>query len=467
VRGLTIWRKLLGVEQVQVLDVALQEAAGQQVLVVAVRPTKGARGRCGRCLRRCPGYDQGGGIRRWRSLDCGSTMVFVQAQAPRVTCGRHGVVVVAAVPWARPGARATRAFEDQCAWLAARTATSVVAELMRTSWRHVSAIIERVVNDGFAERDVLAGLARIGIDEISHRKGHRYLTCVVDQDSGRLVWAAPGHNSDTLHQFFDQLGADRCAALTHVSADGAQWIHDTVTARAPQAVLGLDPFHVVGWATREDVDFDRWDVEDLPAGAAHFRRAGQVRSAPAAAARFVADHHIRVGDLFQGLSGVPVLSAGLALGGCAQRPGRRFAGAVGRGRLGRVLRVGPQLRFQVGDPHFQRRVLCLQLDDPGLVGFPHRIHLVLQGPDHRDQVRDSQVHARPRIPDRHPVKKGGPESGTDTLIALTVPEIRRLLIQLIWIDPLDPDATLTRSTWRRRHQQRARQCHYRTRGHHP
>jgi transposase len=122
---------------------------------------------------------------------------------------------------------------------------------MRTSWRHVTAIIERVVADGLAGRDVLAGLSRIGIDEISHRKGQRYLTCVVDQDSGRLVWAAPGRNSDTLHQFFDQLGPDRAAALTHVSADGAQWIHDTVTARAPQAVLGLDPFHIVGWATRE------------------------------------------------------------------------------------------------------------------------------------------------------------------------------------------------------------------------
>jgi transposase len=250
VRGVTIWRKLLGVEQVQVLDVTLEDDAGRSVLVISVRPTKGARGRCGQCGRRCPGYDQGGGVRRWRALDHGSTMVFVQATAPRVTCRRHGVVV-AAVPWARLGARATRAFEDQCAWLAARTAKTVVGELMRTSWRHVTAIIERVVADGLAGRDVLAGLSRIGIDEISHRKGHRYLTCVVDQDSGRLVWAAPGRNSETLHRFFDELGPDRAAALTHVSADGAQWIHDTVTARAPQAVLGLDPFHVVGWATRE------------------------------------------------------------------------------------------------------------------------------------------------------------------------------------------------------------------------
>ncbi len=129
-RGVTIWRKLLGVEQVQVLDVTLHEEGGVPVMVISVRPTKGARGRCGQCGRRCPGYDQGGGIRRWRALDHGSTMVFVQAPAPRVTRRQHWVVV-AAVPWGRPGARAARAFEDQCAWLAARTAKTVVGELMR------------------------------------------------------------------------------------------------------------------------------------------------------------------------------------------------------------------------------------------------------------------------------------------------------------------------------------------------
>ena len=100
-RGVTIWRKLLGVEQLQVCGVAWEQVDGQQVLVVSVNPTKGARGRCGQCGRRCPGYDQGGGIRRWRSLDFGSTMVFLQAAAPRVSCRTHGVVV-AAVPWARP-----------------------------------------------------------------------------------------------------------------------------------------------------------------------------------------------------------------------------------------------------------------------------------------------------------------------------------------------------------------------------
>jgi transposase len=124
-------------------------------------------------------------------LDLGTTLAFVEAEAPRVTCRRHGVVVCA-VPGARHASRFTRAFEDQAAWLAVNTSKSVVAELMRIAWRTVGGICERVCGEAAGEVDLLDGLRRIGIDEISHRKGQRYLTVVVDHDSGRLVWAAAG-----------------------------------------------------------------------------------------------------------------------------------------------------------------------------------------------------------------------------------------------------------------------------------
>ena len=61
------------------------------------------------------------------------------------------------------------------------------------------------------------------------RKGHKYLTVVVDHDSGRLVWAAEGRNADTLRGFFDLLGPERCAQITHVTARNSQilWVrHD-------------------------------------------------------------------------------------------------------------------------------------------------------------------------------------------------------------------------------------------------
>jgi len=71
--------------------------------------------------------------------------------------------------------------------------------------------------------DQVADLTRIGIDEISYKRGHKYLTCVVDHDSGRHVWAAPGPDKATLATFFDALGPERSAQITYVSADGATW----------------------------------------------------------------------------------------------------------------------------------------------------------------------------------------------------------------------------------------------------
>lgn len=264
-RTIRVWKRLLGVEHTVIEQVEFEGEGDAAVLVASVRPTRSRRSRCSRCDRRCRGYDRGEGRRRWRALDLGTVKAFLEADAPRVSCPEHGVVV-AAVAWARPAARHTLAFEETCAWLAAHTAGSVVAQLQRVSWRTVSAIVTRVVADLAGRTDQLAGVRRIGIDEISYRKGQRYLTVVVDHDTGRLIWAAPGRNSATLHAFFDALGAERAALLTHVSADGAEWIHSPVRARAPQAVLCLDAFHVVAWATAA-LDAVRRDVwNDLRRG---------------------------------------------------------------------------------------------------------------------------------------------------------------------------------------------------------
>ncbi len=139
----------------------------------------------------------------------GTTLAFGEAGAPRVRCRRHGVVVCA-VAWARHNSRFTRAFEDQAAWLAVNTSKSAVAQLMRVAWRTVGAICQRVCDEAQREVDLLEGLRRIGIDEISHRKDQRYLTVVVDHDTGRLVWAAPGRDRKTVECFLDALSEERC-----------------------------------------------------------------------------------------------------------------------------------------------------------------------------------------------------------------------------------------------------------------
>lgn len=250
-----VWARLLGVAQAVIESVEIDDS-GQ--VVVAVRPRHRERDRCGVCGRPAPGFDLGEGRRRWRALDLGTTIAHLEADAPRVRCPEHGVVV-GAVPWARHDSRFTRAFEQQVAWLAVNTSGSAVAELMRIAWRSVGRICERVAEEAGREVDLLSGLERIGIDEISHRKGHRYLTVVVDHDSGRLVWAAPGRDKKTVEAFFEALGAKRTKRLKLVSCDMAGWIEAVLVKRCPKAKRCVDPFHVIQLAT-EALDQIRREV---------------------------------------------------------------------------------------------------------------------------------------------------------------------------------------------------------------
>ena len=221
-RATTLVGRLIGVEEavVEGFDIVDDQAKGRLVLAVQVRPYRRAKPRCSQCGVRCSGYDQGGGQRRWRALDLGEIVVYLAATMFRVTCPDHGVVV-AKVGWAHPGSRFTAAFEDSVAWMTANMPATAVATFMRVTFRAVDGIVTRVVDRAAGKVDLLDGLTSVAIDEVAYRKGQRYLTVIVDNDTGRLVWAAKGHGKAVLGAFFDALGPHRAAQLELVSADGA------------------------------------------------------------------------------------------------------------------------------------------------------------------------------------------------------------------------------------------------------
>ena len=255
-RSKRVWARIVGVDRRVVVEgVDIDESAGE--IVVSCRPRANAARRCGHCSRPAGRYDQGEGRRRWRALDVGTTKVFIEADAPRVACRDHGVVV-AEVPWARHGAGHTRAFDEQVAWLVTHTSKTAVVELMRIAWRTVGAIAGRVVADARQLRDPFDGLERIGIDEISYRRGHKYLMVVVDHGTGRLVWAKAGHDRATLQEFFDLLGPERASKIRLVSADAAEWIGDCALSACEHATLCLDPFHICRWASQALDVVRRW-----------------------------------------------------------------------------------------------------------------------------------------------------------------------------------------------------------------
>lgn len=184
-------------------------------------------------------------VRRWRHLDLAGHRCFLEYELRRVDCRDCGVRVEA-VPWARRGARHTREFEDLVAFCAQRMAKSQVQSLVRVAWDTVGRIIERVVADRLDERR-LDGLVRIGVDEISYRRGRRYLTNVADHVTGGIVWSAPGRSGHTLQEFFQLLG-DRTDSIRAVSIDMSEPYAGAVRTWLPDAEIAFDPFHVVALA---------------------------------------------------------------------------------------------------------------------------------------------------------------------------------------------------------------------------
>lgn len=235
--------KLLCVDRAAVRGVRLEGGA----LVVECAPRKGQATRCPRCGKKRPVHDGPSAPRRWRALDLGATRAHIECPTVRVACPEHGVVT-ASVPWAEPGSRFTRAFEEQVAWLAAHCSRSAVAELMRIDWKSVGPVCKRVFDRlEAASASRFDGLARIGVDETSYRKGHKYMTVVLDHDRGRVVWCAKGHGKEVLRGFFDLLTDEQRASVRVVTADGARWIAELAEELCPNAERVMDPFHVVSW----------------------------------------------------------------------------------------------------------------------------------------------------------------------------------------------------------------------------
>jgi transposase len=209
---------------------------------------------CGQVCRRI--HDRA--WRRWRHLDLGGQRCFIEYELRRVRCADCGVRVEA-LAWARAGARHTRDFEDLVAFMAQQMAKTPISRLLRIGWDTDGAIVQRVVGDHL-DADRLAGLVTIGCDEISYRRGQRYLTQVCDHATGAIVWAKPGRNAQTLQDFFDELG-DHKASIRAVSIDMNGGYEKAIRAAVPDAQICFDPYHT--WCSSPDA---RWTTCALASG---------------------------------------------------------------------------------------------------------------------------------------------------------------------------------------------------------
>lgn len=235
-RDTTLLRTIIALQDTIVTAVEFDEKG----VLADVRPSWKTP-RCGDCQRKCPAYDDR--PRTWRHLDLGGMVCRIRYSIRRVSCPDCGVKVEA-VPWAHSGSRFTRPFEMHTTYLAQHNDKTTVSKLMRIGWDTVGKLIQRVVADQRGNVDRLDNLRRIGIDEISYRRHHEYITVVVDHERGVVVWAAKGKSADTLKPFFEALGPQRLAELESVTIDMSAAYIKAVTEAAPDATIIFDRFHV-------------------------------------------------------------------------------------------------------------------------------------------------------------------------------------------------------------------------------
>ncbi len=237
-RVATAFNKMLGLVGASVASVAFTPEG----VVVGLRRR--------RAMHRCPcgwktwsTYDRS--VRRWRHLDLGATRCFLEAEIVRIDCKHCGRVRTEEVPWARPRARHSRDLQDVVAWLAQRTDKTTITKLLRISWEAVAKIVIDVVAEAIDDTR-LENLYRIGVDEVSYRKGHRYLSVVADHDrEGAVVWVGEGKDHGVLEAFYDELGDERLGRLECISLDMGGAYKLATDTKAPHLTQCVDPFHLV------------------------------------------------------------------------------------------------------------------------------------------------------------------------------------------------------------------------------
>ncbi len=211
---------------------------------VEIQPRANGKAICSGCDRPRPGYDTLP-PRRFEFVPLWGFLVFFVYAMRRVACPNCGVTVEK-VPWGTGKNHLTKTYAWFLASWAKRMTWTDVARAFRASWDTVFRAVATAVEWGLARRN-LQNVCSIGVDEISLRRGHRYLTLVYQIDAGcrRLLWIGENRKVETLLSFFRWLGPAGRARLQFVCSD--MWKpYMTVIARwAKKAINILDRFHIM------------------------------------------------------------------------------------------------------------------------------------------------------------------------------------------------------------------------------
>lgn len=198
---------------------------------------------CPKCGRMCKVHDR---VRRsWRDLDIGDSKCYFTGDVPRTECGGCGVLHVQ-VPWARPYVSYTKRLERKALGLLRMTSITAVSRELGISYDVLFGIVRNWVREHLDSMD-LSNVRRIHIDETSAKRGHRYVTVIVDADTKRIVFISEGKGADTVSKFSDWMishGGDP-KNIRIVSCDFSKTFLQGIRGSLPRADIVYDRFHLV------------------------------------------------------------------------------------------------------------------------------------------------------------------------------------------------------------------------------
>lgn len=237
----TFIRKQLGMKSHYVAGIAETEDA----VAVYVERIGRRQLNCIRCGLPCKStHGRSKKQRTWRDLSLRKTALKISYRPFRVCCPRCKRVKVEKVPWAEPWSRVTMALAAAVAVMARQLSWLEVASYFGLDWKTVAQIVRFAVAEGLKRRRWQT-LHTIGVDEVSRRKGHTYLTLVYDLERARIVGIGETRKREAIDSFFQWLNPRRGRSIRAVCCDMWAPYADSIREHLPQATLVFDRFHLV------------------------------------------------------------------------------------------------------------------------------------------------------------------------------------------------------------------------------
>ncbi len=224
--------------------VEFDDKAKKQSLLVHIKPRKGSKGHCSSCGVKGNQYDKLP-PRRFQFVPLWGILVFFVYSMRRIDCKTCGITVEM-VPWADGKKRACTSFLWFLAHWAKVLSWRSVAESFQTSWDTVFRAVENAVEWGLKNADY-SDVTSIGVDEVSWKKGHKFLTLVyqIDQHRKRLIWVGQNRSEATIRGFFTWFGKNRSDQIKYICSDMWKPYLKVFRTKAQNAINILDRFHIM------------------------------------------------------------------------------------------------------------------------------------------------------------------------------------------------------------------------------